>query len=250
MINSYLQYLNEFDYVINEIELLIEGNSIKSISNKIKNNSKSLNRFLISHGVNLSKFKNISKNIYNIVYKAYENKETPSQVAKKILDKLKKVLLDIVNVAKKKDKTLTEKILLAIIFGCSLYIFNGVLGFIFKEDTFLGELIVGPMTEELLKWISIDSHIPYITTGLTFGFEFFQYILKYSKQVSSVPKYFIVRIIGLIIHFITLLIQKGSRNIESDKLSPFQKNFIAYVIAVIIHFLWNAGGGMFLLGKM
>ena len=137
--------------------------------------------------------------------------------------------------------SIAEKILIGLgMFSLCLFISASITTYLelhgFAQAQFISLIIVAPMVEEAVKlWAVYAQKNPYIVTGVFAGSEVYYVMLQYSALGFNIVRMIGIRIISVLMHMITLMIQKYFK----DKFSTVQMSLLGYIIAVLIHAAFN-----------
>ncbi len=261
-LNSYLDVLQ-----INE-SYFQEANSFSKdkIDIAIKSYKKNIavaEKILKDNGVNISEIKSkaklIAKSFEKEIKLGYKNNIPPLKIGEKIS---KKVGIEIKKSIKSIKKSITTDIgnsivlliglifisMIAVALVAPIFFLLGIP----KATMIFSVLIAAPLLEEFFKRMAIFEGYPWIYTGIFAGFEFFQYVIVAAIGGLSMGPFIIMRLAGVIMHFMSTTIQKyyydkSKNDNESPEQEVFNKKGInGYYLAVLLHFTWNL---MALLGQ-
>ena len=245
------EYLLQENIIIDKISKKLSDISvINNLKYAYSKNQKTLKKILIDNGIDMRMYKKFVDHIVKIFKEDYRKGITPKSMNKTvsraynwIMSQKEQIIQNIKTEMKKnpnQDIEFPEAVALALImtFACAIIneVADVVLSTLFgpKIGKLLTSCVFGPMNEEFLKYIAIKTGYPFTITGIFAGIEAFTYIRKFMrtiKHVGFILQYAAYRLIGVAVHFATLIVSKYFHEKDSPALG--------YTLGVIIHGLFN-----------
>ena len=256
-INTYLTELIrpeiEFDALefrfLMESEQIIQEMSLSDLKNSYKKIMPKIEEILQKHDIDVDSIKKEASKYTGKLKKMYDDGISSEDASKKLVSDTKDFLvkkLHPVILKYKEDKA--KHIFLAIIISISVFMCC-----VFLESItikLVGDIVTiivfAPMIEEAAKNYFIKTKIPWLGTGITFGIELINYVLSLMMLGATLPQALLLRIPGLMMHFVTTFIQKKimdkKENEEDEETVKKNHDFKAWVIGVSLHSAWNLLG--------
>ena len=248
MINSYIKYINEIDYINQEgINIYLSELSLPNvdiIKESYKKNIKAVKYFLEDHGVDLSYLKLQAKKASILVKQNYKNGAPASKAANDVVFSIgKSTLINVVKKLKKyyvEDDPKASNVVKSIVIFAIVYVVSKFLSFLALSigvDPLhayaVSAIIIAPFIEEYGKKIAVDSKYGFLFTSIFSTIEAVLYVCKFLAAGISLPTAIALRSIGVVLHLVTTWIQTKFV-IDNDKVSD-----TGYFIAVGVHALFN-----------
>lgn len=243
-------YLDEYlhllylDSTLTEAQLQEAFLNIDKIKDSFEKNLTSAYTFLKDYGISASVIKSQAGKSYGRIKGMIQKREDPELIAKAISDSsfgwIDRALHKIVDVQTIKEKPIAAAIALTLVVGLLNSIFIEVFGSFFGVQIGMNivAMLVAPFLEEALKKVSILSGRPYLITGIFSGIEAVQYIIQLTLMGLSFPKVVMMRAIGILFHFGTMLVQKYFHR-QSIESGVAYRSDVGYFVAVVAHSFFN-----------
>ena len=250
-----LEKINFNDDFIEIDKILQEGfisDNIDKLKNSYEKNMKTVNTFLVDHGVNLKRLKRKAINLKNEIKGDFHNRVDPKTLTKKISYKISKIVIDEGKQLKdtiENEYSLGEKIFGSILIFICVFISSSLILSI--SAPILGNLamivtsiIVAPIIEEAGKRIAVLEKYPWVYTGIFAGIEMLMYVFDLINAGGAITAVIIMRLMALMMHFGTAIIQKYFHD-KSISENDDSYSYAGYILAVFVHATWNIIGVLF-----
>lgn len=239
-------------------QLLQEGLTFDAIAKKYKTLMVKAEKILKANNISVAKLKSKGKAFGNRFQKLYDQGKTPKQASKQFMSELlsftKKLAKPVIDKAKAAGEATEEsstaaKIGVAVVFFIILMIVNTAImiplaiAFGPMVGLTLVAIIVGPILEEAVKAYFVANNMAYIGTAVTFGIEYLNYVVMMVGSGMALPVAMMIRVIPLMMHFITTWIQKFfyEKGKETGIPSEMEKQqFVGWCGGVAFHMAFNA----------
>lgn len=195
---------------------------------------------IVKKYININDLKKLAKSYSKKLKTYYEQGKTPEDASKLMC---KDIATNIVSKVKK--LSLPKKIIYSIAGLYLLIVMNLLMNFSliwFARLTAVQarnvcSIIFAPIFEETLKNYFIQKGMPWIGTGIVFGIELVDYLVRFITSGGNVLKTLLVRAVTLLMHFSTTYVQK--KIIESGEEKDVDRKFVAFLVGFGIHASFN-----------
>jgi len=250
LVNAYTQYLDimglneqQYNEYIQEINFSFKNKKVAPLIEKSKkaynHNMKIIKRVLKDHGIDVKKLEIKAHKIGRSITPDLKRGNVKS-ITKKIADVINEFIKDsdeslsIITDSKVKRSL----VLFIIMFAIGVNIIAPITLISPQIGMVVGSIIIGPITEEVVKNIAIKGDYPWIYTGIFSGIELIQYMITLLMSGASLGGALLLRIITVVMHFTTTLIQKYFKE-KGDKIGDDTKNVTGLYIGTILHTIYN-----------
>jgi hypothetical protein len=240
---SYLYLIQEIEKLemLTEQEILNEF-SLSGASDVLKR-IPLVQKFLGAYDIVTSDLQVIGRTLSVKAEKLYRSGVKPEEAGKILKKDLEKIIIKKLGDTLNLNDQITYAIFLGMLIGivnfmCMTFL-TGIAGA--KIGELITAVIIAPMVEELAKNNFIKEKMPWLGTGIVFSMEFFDYVLKAVSMGYSFVGIVLIRLVGLLFHFLTTYIQKSIMDIKSEERTFFTENKakIAWFTGVVMHASYN-----------
>jgi hypothetical protein len=243
-------YLDEYlhllylDSMLTEEQLQESFLDIDRIRNSFEKNITKAHAFLRKYNVTPSDIKKHASKSYGRIKGMIQRRESPELIAQAISDSafgwIDETLKNIIDVERVREKPIAAAIGMTLVVS----VLNGLFALFFGSFFGFGigmnivAIVVAPFLEEALKRVAVLSGKPFLVTGIFAGIEAIDYVVRLTLMGMSLPKVILLRGIGIMLHFGTMLIQKYfvKKSVETGE---SYKSDTGYFLAVAVHSLFN-----------
>lgn len=206
----------------------LNNNAYKYL-NKFKITKAEINKLVLQVKSNFTSTKDPSKAAKDIITVSYEF----------VKSKLKtKTFIE--SIVENKNQSITKKVILSIILTVVLTLINTFTVMLFPPP--IGYIIVcgliAPIIEEYAKRIAIKEKMPWLYVSIFSGIELVVWVVQLVLIGMNPIQVILIRILPVMMHFYTTLIQKKWHDRSERKKDPHYSK-VGFFIAVLIHMLWN-----------
>lgn len=254
ILDSYLSALtvDEITY-LREAEILVEGLTPEKLKDFHKKSIAKIKETVKGVGLSPDKIEKAGKAFSKRAKQMFDQGKSPQDASKLLMKSMFTAVGGYVKQAKGHYDEMTdlyegwEKLLISIAAFILILFINGflmglIVGVMGPEvGMMLFIIVAGPMAEEALKSWFIQNGMPWIGTGVVFGFELVMYVMRLTAMGASLPKILLVRVAALGMHFATTFVQRYIAN-KADLDNEDKYLFAAWAAGCAIHITWNLFG--------
>lgn len=223
----------------------ISKSTLSTLKRVYVNNIAIIRKILNEHKINISKVENDSKKLAlavksKMIYAMKTGTDIQTQVNKSITEGIIKSVTETVEDFGG-DDTSKSIVLLVIVIAINSLIITlcSAVALTYPIVSVIPAILVAPITEEIAKQIAIRGDYPWLYTSIFAGTEMAMYIIDLTSKGMALGLVVIARIISVMFHFTTMIIQKSfyESGVESGDETQKQTGLF---IGMILHCTWNS----------